>query len=284
MKSIIDFFKSYGVEANYSVTFIVTIFVFFLGEIFKWAGRKIKEFKDKHSYKKSLLLILKDFSKACEKQQRPVTASLEKAGFRTGNDFIINYVPIGTLGYLNTLDFNIFLKNFEPFFYKKNYSKAISKLFELIAQIKVQNDQITGFTKMMSEAYQKHEKQFNESVNGLRRLHDELGVRFNGAPLQEPDGPIIQGIFKIFGKWQQNGEKTDINSVHTDIVCKILELNRKHQNSHLILPANELCLNADIAYINIEKIEGMLFKKFNDFAHFHKRAAKLTNVIIKILK
>lgn len=64
----------------------------------------------------------------------------------------------------------------------------------------------------------------------------------------------------------------------------MLELNRKHQNIPLTLQTNELALQADVAYQNVEKIDNALLKKFNEFSRFHRRASKLVEVIIKILK
>lgn len=285
MRQIIEYFKGWGVDANTTATILLTLLTFSLGLLFTWIAGQLKALKEKRSYKKSLVYILKDFSKACVKQHKTVIQSLEKAGLKKGNDFIINYVPIGTLDYLNRLDFNIFLINFEPFLFKKNYSKAISKLFELIAQIKVQNETIAEYSKLLFETYKKHEKQFYENVDELRRIHDELGVQLNGTPMQkDKGGDLIQGYFKVFGDWQANGEKTDIASEYEEIVLKTLQLNRLHSNIPLILTTNELALKADAAYLNIEKIDKMLFQKFKDFAHFHKRASKLTNLIITIIE
>lgn len=285
MQEIIDYFKGFGVDANTTATILITLFTFSIGLLVTWIAGRIKSFKERQSYKKSLLLILQDFSKTCDKQTKVVALSLEKAGLNVGNDFIINYIPIGTLDYLNKIDFTVFLKNFEPTFYKKKYSKAVSKLFSLIAQIKVQNDSIAGFSKMLFEEYKKHERQFYDNVDKLRQVHDELGINFNGKPIiPNTDGELVQGYFKIFGDWMKNGGKTDFESEQKEIVLKVLEINKGFQNIPLILQTNDIALKADLAYINIVKIDGILKNKFKDFIHFHRRANKLTNVIIEILK
>ncbi len=266
MQKIIEYFKNLGVDANTTATILITIFTFSVGLFATWLAGQIKSCKEKKSYKKSLLLILKDFSKTCENQMKVVTASLEKAGLHSGNDFIINYIPIGTLDYLNKIDFTVFLENFEPIFYKQKYSKAVSKLFSLIAQIKVQNDSIVGYSKILFEDYRKHENKFYDKVYKLRQIHDELGVNFNGKPIvQNSGGELIQGYFQIFGDWMKNGEKTDFKSEQNEIVLKILEINKKFQDIPLILQTNDIALKADAAYINIVKIDGMLKNKFRDF-------------------
>lgn len=285
MQKVIDYFKGFGVDENTTATILITLFTFSIGLLATWVAGQIKSYKEKQSYKKSLLLILRDFSKTCDKQTKVVAASLEKAGLNAGNDFIINYIPIGTLDYLNKIDFTVFLKHFEPTFYNKKYSKAVSKLFSLIAQIKVQNDSIAGFSKMLFEEYKKHEKQFYDNVDKLRQVHDELGINFNGKPIvPNTGGELVQGYFQIFGDWMKKGEKTDFESEQNEIVLKVLEINKHFQNIPLILQTNDIALKADFAYINIVKIDGMLKNKFKDFIHFHRRANKLTNVIIEILK
>lgn len=285
MQKVIDYFKEFGVDANTTATILITLFTFSIGLLATWVAGQIKSFKEKQSYKKSLLLILRDFSKTCDNQTKVVTESLEKVGLNAGNDFMINYIPIGTLDYLNKIDFTVFLKNFEPTFYKKKYSKAVSKLFSLIAQIKVQNDSIAGFSKMLFEEYKIHERQFYDNVDKLRQVHDELGMNFNGKPIvPNTSSELVEVYFQIFGDWMKNGKKTDFESEQNEIVLKVLEINKNFQNIPLILQTNDIALKADIAYINIVKIDAMLKNKFKDFIHFHRRANKLTNVIIEILK
>lgn len=285
MKRIIDYFKGFGVDENTTATIFITLFTFSVGLFATWLAGRIKEAKERKSYKKSLLLILKDFSKTCEKQAQVVTSSLDRAGLSKGNDFIISRIPIGTLDYLNKIDFTLFLKNFEPTCYKNKFSKAVSKLFSLIAQIKVQNDSIAEFSKMIFEDYRKHENSFYDNIDRLRQIHDELALKLNDGPvLANVEKKLIAGYFKIFRDWREAGEKTDVTSEQGEIVKKILEVNKQFQDVPLILQTNTIAIRADQAYINILKIDEMLRSKFRDFIHFHRRAHKLTEVIIKILE
>src|SRR6266536_554571 len=206
MKKIIEYFTSWGIDKNTSATIVITIFIFTAGLFFAWLAGQIKKNKEKRSYRKSLLLILKHFSQDCEKQSKIVRRSLQSAGLVSGNDFIVKFVSIGTLDYLNKLDFNIFLQNFEPFLFKRHYSNAVSKLFELIAQIKVQNETALDFLKTFSGEYKKHERLFYENVDGLRKIHDELGIHFDGKTMEKDEGgDLIQGYFHVFGEWQKAG-------------------------------------------------------------------------------
>lgn len=136
---------------------------------------------------------------------------------------------------------------------------------------------------MLFEEYKKHENTIYDNVDKLRQIHDELAIKLNGKPLIPNGGELIQGYFKIFGYWQKAGEKTDIASEQNELVLKILDINKQYQNVPLILQTNSIALKADHAYINIVKINTMLKNKFKDFIHFHRRAYKLMEVIVKIL-
>ncbi len=285
MQRIIDYFKNLGVDENTTATILITLFTFSAGLFISWVAKQLKNQKEKNSYKKSLLFILKDFKKDCEKQHLKITDSLKTVGFKTGNDFKITYIPIGSLSYLNNLDFNVFLKNFEPLLFRKLFSKAISKLIGIIAIIKIQNETFKERTNEFSKSYSKHEEQYYSNIEELRRFHEILGAKYNGVQLErDKSGDLIVGYFKIFGDWVRAGAKKEIESTYTEIVKKILELNKKHGPNLLTLESTNYAIKCEIAYINIEKIENILHEIFKPFAYDHHRASKLLTVIIRILK
>ena len=171
------------------------------------------------------------------------------------------------------------------FFYKKNYSKAVSKLFSIIAQAKTQHSDLINQTKTFFEEYKKSEAIFNTNIDRIRQIHDSLRVQLHDKPIiPGNESQLIIGYFEIFEKWFENGEKNDFEPVYNEIVKPILEVNKKFQNVPLILETNTLALNADYAFMNIEKIDNFMIKRCKDYIHFHKRAYRLTNVITKILK
>ena len=72
MQKFIEYFKSVGVDANTTATILLSILTFSIGLLLSWIARQLKGIKEKNSYKKSLVLILKEFIKACEKQDKIV--------------------------------------------------------------------------------------------------------------------------------------------------------------------------------------------------------------------
>lgn len=286
MRQLFSYFKGLGVSENTIASITITLFTFSTGLFLSWLGKRIKNQKERKSYKKSLILILQDFSKACSKQDKVVTTSLIETGFGDNKNFIVSYVPIGTLDYLQKIDFNVFLNNFEPIFYKKHFSKAVSKLFELIAQIKAQNESARDNMKFLSDKYSLHERTYLENLGELRNAHDALGLELDGKPISMEDQAFqFQTFFKIFGEWHNRGAGRTLNTTYNQIISPTLKwLNQIDRPDERVLRISRYTLKCDLAYENIKQTEKMLKTTFENFAHFHKRASKLTNVIIKILR
>jgi len=285
MKEIIDYFKIIGVDANTTATIFITLFTFSIGLFLAWSAKQLKNIKEKKSYRKSLVLILTDFAKSCEKQNNVVLNSIANIDLNKGKAIFVKYVPIGTLDYLNQLDFNIFLQNFEPFIYKRNFSKAISKLFELIAQINVQNKTINEFLKYYSDKYTFYESLYLNNIDALRKTHDELMVMFLKDTMSNRQiDVVIQEYFNLFENWTKNGADRELSVTRAEIVLKVLALCKSNPSSSIILQINNSALECDYAFENMVKMNELLDYKFKSFAHFHRRASKVTTLILKIIK
>ena len=283
MVKIIEFFKQYGVEANYTFTFLFTLFVFFLGVFSQGTARWLSAGRTRRLYRKSLIFILEDFSRACEKQSQTVSASLENTGFMSGKSWIVSFIQIGVLDYLSKLDWDNFIRNFGSSRCKGDASKAISKLISTVADIKYFNEDVSKFTSTMFSAYQPQEKTFQDSVNELRKIHDTMRGGFSAG--QRPSAQSLEaGVFDIFEAWIKDGGKTEMQVVYRELVVKLKELSRRHVSNDPARQIMELSLEAETAYINIENIDTMLHKRFLDFSHVHRRTSRIINMIVKILK
>lgn len=97
------------------------------------------------------------------------------------------------------------------------------------------------------------------------------------------EGLFVQDFFDVFGYLSSKGFKLDTNSTHQNIVKPLLEKCKKNR-SNLSLHVADLALECDMAVGNIKKVEKLLFDNFKEFAFFHRRASRLTKVIIKIIE
>ena len=289
MQSITDFFRQFGVDANTTATLLISILTFALGFLITWFGGQIKKYFERKHYRASMLQILKDFSEACKKQNKVVSNSLDTASLTHGKDFIISFVPVGTLDYLNRIDWVEFIKNFkEPIFQcgsTINYAKALSKLIELVAHIKILNIKIEENRKMLFSAYQRAEIKFQENVDALRKFNDLLALKYTSNPSPEL---IIEKYdkkyFGVFNKWVEDGLKTEPINLQHGIVKPILALNQAFVGLPETFETNNFALSADVAFMNIEKVDRGLTESLEAYSRSHRRAYRITNVIVKILE
>jgi hypothetical protein len=289
LQYLINFFKRYGVDANTTTTIFITIIVFGLGLIFTWIGGQIKTGSQRIAYKNSLLYILGDFSKACLNQTKVIKDSLKNVSLVKGTDFMVKNMPIGTLEYLNRIDLAVLIQNLRKPLLKRiidkrsNYSKAISKLINIVYQIKVANETLPEALDKYFEISRNLEKDFYSNVYELTKVNDELWVKYGSMPPPREDINYVKGYFGIFESWEKNGAKTQIIHERNEIVLKILAHNQQFFGNSLAFQTNNFALLADAAFIDIEKTESFLVKLFETFAYSHRRASKVVDVIIKIL-
>jgi hypothetical protein len=290
MNKIFDYFHRLGVDKNTTATIFITILVFGLGLFFTWMGSQIKKFSERRRYKKSIIYVLEEFSRACKRQTVVVKKTLDKAGLVDGNDFNIDFVPIGTLDYLNKVDLSIMVQNLgRPIVIrlltcKGSNLKAVSKLIEIVTLIKATNEQVATITKMYFKSYEFHEKQFYSCVDDLRKLNDLFALQAPKGEILPMEIPYVKSYFDIFNKWFEAGASTIIKVEYEAIVLKVLELNKKFNNVSYTLQTNNLALLASNSYSTIEKVDKLLFEHFTHFIHVHKRAGKIVDVIIKMLE
>ncbi len=137
----------------------------------------------------------------------------------------------------------------------------------------------------ISNLYKSYEIKFNENVNELRKFNDALVVKYSESPNQNTDVlNYMDGFFKIYVEWENNGKKTEPISVYNEIILKTLAYNKHFDGHSLAFETNNYALNAQYQYINLKKIDHLIFKHFKSLAFAHRRASRVTDMIIKILK
>lgn len=175
------------------------------------------------------------------------------------------------------------MQNFEPIFPRKIYSKAISKLFDQLSGIKSQNESLERDLNYFSDRFTVNEKEYQDNIEAIRKIVEELIVRFNGKTLDAEQGHLIQDCFDIMGNWVKNGAKTNMIDTYPEIVKPVLQLGKTHSTIPLVIPLTDHALKCTYAFGNIEKIEKFLTSRYKKFAFAHRRAEKIVGVILKII-
>lgn len=280
MQKIIEYFLQFGVDANTTATLVVTLFTFVTGFVITWIGYKVKECRDRVSYRSSYIILLKDLRKSCEKQCVHVEKSLLKSSLIHSQGFNITHVIISGINIFDRVDFNDFLQNFEPIFVSKKYNKAISKLFEVHELIKYINVEIFNTQKELFERFSKHEQIYYKNMSEIRNLIDALNMKYNGKNVEKDMGIILQSYFDIFNAWYMAGQPRDMSSTHSMLIKKLLEVNGNRFRHPLVLEFNNYALASDLAFQNIIATEEAMRDSFKNFLFHHRRANRLLKVII----
>jgi hypothetical protein len=281
MKEIIQYIVvNFGVDSNTSSSIIITLFVFLLSQILIGLSKFVRRLREKNEYKKSMLFVIKDFARTCEKQYSVTLKSVKSISSTSEINISFSTIALNSIDFLNNLDLNIFFQNFNKVWKPRLYSKSVSKLFSIINQIKVLNDNESDVFYKYMENYTRYQDSYNENIIKLREIRDELGLKYNGQPVVNRHLEFVVHYNYIFETWVANGQTLNYKSTYANIVLNIVELNKAFQDVPIILDINKYVTNCRRAYNNMINQERILESNFLHFAYSHRSAFKVINKII----
>ena len=282
LKKVINYLvEDLNVDNNTAVTLTITLLTFTLGFLFTWIASFINRQIKKSSYRRSLKIIIKDFFKSCKKQHDAFKIFSDQKGFLHGLDFEIAFVSNFAQNYLSSLDIQVFTNNFSIAFNKRR-AKHISKLFEIIEITKSETVFLKEILKLIFERYAKHEKDYQEHLDNLRKLQDDLITQFYGKQVDEQLNKFIVGIIGVFKAWAIKGQKTEFVNTLDEIVSPILDLAKGVNPNPFTRIAIDNCLKCKQAFENMQKLEQMLKERISNSTLIYKRAYKIGNILKKV--
>lgn len=271
LKRIIDYFvNDLGIPINVAATIILTLLTFSFGFIITWTAAAVSKWNKRRNYRKSLKIIIRDFLNSCKKQYDGLDSFSNHKGFLHGEDYKIILKSNFGQSYLANLDVSIFIENFSSIF-KKARATEISHIFEIVASVKNSKE---SFKEQMSFFYSKYDDWFqiyNDHLENLRKLHDDLVLEFNGTPLVQLNAHI-NSIFKTYSDWRNNGANTFINTTSTEIVNSLFENALEFPPSTLSRKVIDNCLSCRLAVSEIMNVENHMKEEINEVRDVHKRA------------
>jgi hypothetical protein len=284
MKKIINFLiNEYGVDANTAATLTISIFIFLLGIIATLITNYIINQIKKNFYKRSLRLVIKNFFNSCKKQYKIHEESINQYAFMHGAEFTLKLVPNPSHTYLSSINVTEFITNFFSFF-NKNRPRIITKLFEIVDLIRLANEIQKNTSEKINERYSAHEACYNENLDSLRKLNDEIINKLSTSNLtNDPSFPFMNVIFSVFKNWQDQAEPITIANTYNKIVLLLLNEGRKAEPNPYSQRLLDYCLKCDISYINMQKLDSLFRDNLRQLAQANKKAFKVGEIIIKSL-
>jgi hypothetical protein len=270
LKNLIDYLvQDLGVQPNVAVTIILSIFTFSLGFIITWIAAAISKWIKRKNYKKSLTIIIKHFLESCRKQYLLLEPFSSQKGFLHGENYNISVKSNFAQNYLSTLDIKIFIENFSSFF-NKTRAQEIADFFEIVETVKTSKETAKEQIKTYYSNYDENLKKYNDGLDGLRKLQDDLALEYNGKTIDSQLENYIFSIVATFTKWKQGGSSTNIHVTNTEIVTPLFD-------TALSLPPNPIsrkvidhCIQCRIAVENISNVGGYMKDEIETLKKVHK--------------
>lgn len=272
LKKLIDYLvQDLGIQPNVAATIILSLFTFVSGFIITWIAAGFIKWVKRKNYKKSLKIIIRNFLESCKIQYVVLENFKEQKGFLHGENYHISIKSNFGQNYLSTLDIKTFIENFSSLF-NKTRAEEISDLFELVETVKTSKDTFKEQFKAYYSNYEENLKKYNENLDGLRKLQDDLILEYNGKAIDTALYGYVSSIVSTFSKWKESGANTNIYVTNTEIVSPLFE-------KALVTPPNPISrriidysIQCRTAVQNISNVEAYMKEEIETLKNVHKNS------------
>ncbi|HLZ89029.1 MAG TPA: hypothetical protein VKQ52_17360, partial [Puia sp.] len=124
--------------------------------------------------------------------------------------------------------------------------------------------------------YNQYRKDFFDNFYTLVQLHDELAAFVKGKTLSPAAGIWVEGYFRIFRNWVQDGGAKDIAPLLEKIMIPVINLNCNNGGSPFIHRSSTAALQARFAAQNIAALVQNLCIRLDQHATIYKNAIRIT--------
>ena len=270
LKNLIDYLvQDLGVQPNVAVTIILSLFTFSLGFLITWTAAGISKWIKRKNYKKSLKIVIKNFLESCQKQHLLLEDFSTHKGFLHGENYNISIKSNFGQNYLSTLDVKTFIENFSSIL-KKNRAQEISDLFEIVETVKTSKETFKEQIKIYYSSYDENLKKYNENLDSLRKLQDDLALEFNGKTIEVELANYISTIVNTFTKWKENGASIHVHSTNKEIVTQLFETALTFPPNPISRKIIDNCIQCRTAVENITNVEEYMKDEIKTLKKVHE--------------
>ncbi len=258
LKCIIDYLvNELGVSSAVAPNIVVTLTTFILGFLITWTTGYVSRVIKKYKYRGILKVIIRQYLERCKLQIEELDNFAKQNGFLYGDGYTITIASNFSQNYLSNLDVKVFVENFSSIF-KRGRAKQVAELFELIEKIKYSRELLNNMIDKVDERYKEQSKIYDDNLTGIRKLQEDLDLKYNGKQIGIEFELYLKSIPTAFKNWIDKGSSTKMIDTVNDIVNPIYDSSVKARINDVSREMIDFTLNCRQAVINLKKGEEVL--------------------------
>ncbi|MBL0200394.1 MAG: hypothetical protein IPP81_09550 [Chitinophagaceae bacterium] len=263
--------KDLGVSANVAPNIVVTLTTFILGFLITWTAGYVSRFVKKIKYRRILKVIIRQYLDRCKLQIEELENFTKQKGFLHGQGFTIVMASNFSQTYLSNLDVKVFVENFSSIF-KRGRAKQVAELFELIERIKFSKERLDEVVAKVDERYKDEKKIYDDNLTGIRKLQEDLRLRYHNKEVESEFASYLESIPKAFKNWIDKGAPTNMIDTLNGIVNPIYDSSVKVDVNEVSREMIDFTLNCRQAVVNLELGESVLREQILHTKEIHEKS------------
>ncbi len=285
--SVINYIKeTFNTDNNTAATIFITLFVFITGfllnELRKWVS-KLLEYRN---YKKLFKDIIQEISRTTQNQSEYFKEFYPQLTIKYRQ---VYHLKSRTITHLESFDkLHLPLLHASYFHWWINICgkfrrKAFNMVINSIALLNELEYSYPNEMEKFMNIYNKYEDIWNENVNLLRQIHDEIISDTQGKSVQGEYNEYLKDMDLLWVKWQKNENRVNYDVLKETLLIPLLELNRDHPKIKIGTIMNNYILMALNSYDNMIAWLKVNQKKFQILSFNYRAISIKTRTAIKIL-
>ena len=258
LKYIINYLENeLGVNSAVAPNIVVTLTTFIFGFIITWTAGYISRLIKKYKYRNILKVIIRQYLERCKLQIKELDNFAQQEGFLYGDGYTVNITSNFSENYLSNLDVKVFVENFSSVF-KRKRATQVAELFELIERIKYARELLNNMIIKVDDRYKEQSKIYNENITGIRKLQEDLPLKYNGKQVESEFEMYLKSIPATFKNWKEKGSSTKIVDTLNEIVNTIYNSSVNVKVNEVSREMIDFTLNCKQAVSNLKMGEEVL--------------------------
>ncbi|WP_420388268.1 hypothetical protein [Roseivirga sp.] len=208
-----------GIDRAVLAPILITILVFFCGELFKFLGRAIRKWKRRSNYRKIFMELSSSISSDILKQSNGFKQLYETLNIENQEGFVMSHATIAHLDNFLSIPFSDFYDAFFVGRLKKSLELSqFNKVYKHIRSIsEIQND-LSSKIDLTQESYLKYKAKWDENVSNFTFFLEKV---IHNPDMQNVHPDQCVRLDKIYKNYQGTSDRFNPNVIVETLVKPI---------------------------------------------------------------